>query len=81
MSVAFTVLLDFIDIELGKMKSRIIILAFTAVSLLTSVAQAAYLTESHVSNDTFATSQFIDSIYFDSNFDRDINEISEPFSA
>ncbi|RDH84849.1 MAG: hypothetical protein DIZ80_05130 [endosymbiont of Galathealinum brachiosum] len=55
------------------MKNKFIILVFTAVSLFTSGAQAAYLTESHLSNDTFATAQFIDSVYFDSNFDRDIN--------
>jgi len=56
------------------MNNKLVSAALGICSLTTlNLSQAAYLTESHSANSSLATSQYIDSVYFDDSFDRDIN--------
>lgn len=55
------------------MKNVVVGILILGSSVVAFESQAAYLTESYQDNSAFSTAQFIDSRYFDSKFDRDIN--------
>lgn len=52
--------------------SRLLSMAFFSTALFSN-AQAAYLTETHLTNDIFSNAQHVDDIFFTNSFDADIN--------
>ncbi|NOQ90321.1 MAG: hypothetical protein GQ549_05185 [Gammaproteobacteria bacterium] len=52
--------------------SRLLSMAFFSTALFSN-AQAAYLTETHLTNDIISNAQHVDDIFFTNSFDADIN--------